>query len=115
MVVGQPYIRPHLNARSAKSFLVVDGAMEVVLFDASGGVYRHQRLERGRAAGTFLIRLSEPCYHTIIPVTETIVFVETSIGPHTCTIYAEWAPPVDGGAAACSYFAHLCAQVGVEL
>ena len=86
------YIQPHVNKYSAKSFLVLSGEMAVVLFDDEGSIETHHRLNSVNTEGDFMIRLEAPVYHTIVVLTDTVVFLETVLGPHEETLYAKFAP-----------------------
>jgi hypothetical protein len=46
-----------------------------------------------------MIRLNQPYWHTIIPLTEHLAFIESIIGPFTGNQFAPWAPSPDQGAA----------------
>ena len=87
------YIQPHINQRSAKSFLVVYGTMKLVLYDEDGSIRADD------AEANVLIRLNRPYFHTLIMLSDTVVFLETTLGPHKETIYADFAPqPNEKGA-----------------
>ena len=86
------YIQPHINEHSAKSFLVLLGEMVVVLFTEDGLIETCHRLTALGAGENFMVRLENPIYHTVIILTETVVFLETVLGPHEHTRYAKFAP-----------------------
>ena len=87
------YIRPHINDHSAKSFLVLDGAMVVVMYRDEGTINDHVHLGEFGSNTPFLLRLEEPVFHTIVPISKTVIFLETIKGPHMETRYATFAPP----------------------
>ena len=93
------YIQPHINQRSAKSFLVISGTMRLVLYDEDGSIRTHYDLSDDDAEANVLIRLNRPYFHTLIMLSDTVVFLETTLGPHKETIYADFAPkPNEKGA-----------------
>ena len=93
------YIQPHINQRSAKSFLVISGTMKLVLYDEDGSIRTHYDLSADDAEANVLIRLNRPYFHTLIMLSDTVVFLETTLGPHKETIYADFAPkPNEKGA-----------------
>ena len=93
------YIQPHINQRSAKSFLVISGTMKLVLYDEDGSIRAHYCLSADDAEANVLIRLNRPYFHTLIMLSDTVVFLETTLGPHKETIYADFAPqPNEKGA-----------------
>ena len=98
------YIRPHKNVRSSKSFHVVEGALACILFDDDGAIGDHWIMGEYSGNGTFLVRLSERRYHTLIPLTDTVVFVETILGPFQGTTYAPWAPEEGDSIEATAYY-----------
>lgn len=83
---------PHSNFKSGKSFHVVHGAMAVMLFSDSGALTAVCRLEAGAADAGRMVRLNRPYWHTIIPLSDYVVFIETIIGPFEGNRFAEWAP-----------------------
>ena len=87
------YIQPHINDHSAKSFLVLDGAMVVVMYRDEGTINDHVHLGEFGSNAPFLLRLEEPVFHTIVPISNTVIFLETIKGPHMETRYATFAPP----------------------
>lgn len=97
------YVRPHLMARSSKTYAMVDGEMAVVLFDDDGAMGDRHRLRDGGRGGPFLLRLMERRFHTLVPLTETAAFLEILPGPFGGTVYAPWAPQADGGDEAAAY------------
>ena len=106
------YIQPHINQRSAKSFLVVSGTMKLVLYDEDGSIRAHYRLSADDAEASVLIRLNRPYFHTLIVLSDTVVFLETTLGPHDETVYADFAPqPNKKGAA--EYMAWLEKQTDI--
>ena len=86
------YIQPHINLDSAKSFIVLDGKMAVVLFNNEGAVSSCVQLGVSNGASAFLLRLDDPVFHTVVPISTTVTFLETARGPHMRTCYAPFAP-----------------------
>ena len=88
------YIRPHKHLGKAESFHVIEGKVDVVLFDENGmirGVIRMGEYSSGLA---FYYRVSDPFYHTLLIRSDVLVFHEITIGPfnRTDNIFADWAP-----------------------
>jgi len=108
------YIRPHINHKSSKSFHIVKGALVCVLFTDTGEVSDHCRMTEAGGDGVFMIRLSESCYHTLIPLSDTVAYVETILGPFKSTTYAAWAPEETNRNEAMKYFNGLCLKVGLD-
>ena len=84
---------PHINFKSGKSFLALHGKFAVVVFSDDGKERRAIRLAQtdGSASGV-MTRLNTACWHTIIPLADYVVFLETIIGPFVGNRFAPWAP-----------------------
>lgn len=83
---------PHINFKSGKSFHVVRGEMAVMIFADDGSEVTPCRLGEGMSARGRMVRLNRPYWHTIIPLSDYVVFIETIIGPFAGNRFAEWAP-----------------------
>ena len=88
------YVRPHKHRQKSESFHVIEGELQVVIFDDAGQVVRVIRMGEFGSGGVFYYRLDEGLFHTVIPVSNWVVFHETTKGPfdRAETIFAEWAP-----------------------
>jgi cupin fold WbuC family metalloprotein len=83
---------PHINMKSAKSFHVIRGRMVLMVFSDDGRSVQPYRLAEMSEGVAFMVRLDRPCWHTIIPCTPFVAFIETIIGPFTGNQFAPWAP-----------------------
>lgn len=83
---------PHINFKSGKSFHAVRGEMAVMLFADDGREVTPCRIGEGTSGQGRMVRLNRPYWHTIIPLSDYIVFIETIIGPFTGNRFAAWAP-----------------------
>ena len=108
------YIQPHINLNSAKSFVVLEGEMAVVLFTHEGAISNHIRLGPSNSAADFLLRLDDPVFHSIVPISSTVTFLETVKGPHVQTHYAPFAPPPGDISASGKYMTWLTKELGLE-
>ncbi len=84
-------VRPHRHPGKTESFLMVEGDLDLVVFDDAGGteaVIAMGPMGHGRV---FHHRLSEPKWHSLLVKTEFAVFVETTSGPFQSG-GAEFAP-----------------------
>jgi cupin fold WbuC family metalloprotein len=110
MVIGHAemkYIRPHINENSFKSFTVLSGSMAVITFGASGVISKIFHLKEVGKGESFILRLNEPIFHTILSLEGTVIFIETTLGPHLTTRYAEFAPVPNDDAAVEKYLDFL--------
>lgn len=90
-----PYIRPHINKGSSKSYIIIDGEMVVAWFKEDGDLLKTCFLSSTEGEMNRIIRFENEIFHTLLPLTTSVTFVETILGPHVNTIYAPWAPTID--------------------
>lgn len=83
---------PHINFKSGKSFHVVRGSMAVMLFSDDGTDITACRLGAESDHNARMVRINDPVWHTIIPLSDFVVFIETISGPFTGNQFAPWAP-----------------------
>lgn len=88
------YVRPHKHSHKTESFHIIEGELDVVLFDDSGKVTKIIEMGTIGSGKHFCYRTVEDKWHTVIPRTETVVFHETTNGPFTLdgSVQAPWAP-----------------------
>ncbi len=110
------YVRPHKHLGKSESFHIIKGNLKVVIFDEQGNVCKVINMGDYRSRDMFYYRLPEAYFHTVIPLSDFVVFHETTNGPFKPedTIYAEWAPLEDEGEAKTSYLDKLMAQLGMD-
>ena len=108
------YIQPHINVHSAKSFVVLDGDMIVVMYKNDGTINRHIHLSNYDSCLEFLLRIDEPVFHTVLATSNTVTFLETVKGPHRETCYAPFAPSPANVSEAEKYMDWLMDEVGVN-
>ena len=92
------YIRPHKHIRKSESFHIIEGSFFLVVFDESGKVIEKALMNEAQENGNFICRLDRNLWHMLIPITDFIVFHETTEGPYTDvdnSIFAPWAPKDD--------------------
>ena len=99
------YVRPHKHLGKSESFHVIEGDVDVVLFDDDGGVSDFIPMGAFASGRPFFYRIAAPRYHTLLIRSDVLVFHETTGGPfrRDDTVFAPWAPE-DGDAAAVSRF-----------
>jgi len=85
------YIRPHRHINKTESFHVIEGKGVVFFFNDDGKVINYLVLD---SIETLIYRLSEPLWHTIVPVSEFFIIHEVTSGPFhkNDSSYATWAP-----------------------
>lgn len=107
------YVRPHKHLAKSESFHVVQGEMDVVVFDPHGNVTDVMRLGDYRSGRTFYYRMHEPMFHTLMIRSDVVVFHEITGGPFRPedTIFAPWEPALDDVAAQQSFRRRLDAEI----
>ena len=89
------YIRPHKHPNKSESFHIIEGALDIVVFDDSGGVLEVIEMGEYSSGAHFYWRLSESHFHMVIPRSDIVVFHETTNGPFqraTSNVPAHWSP-----------------------
>ncbi len=101
VLIRGTYIRPHRHAHPPKSesFLVLEGAADVIIFDEAGVITDRYRLGSESAqARIWGIDLPPGVWHTILPRTARAVCFEVKPGPWdpaSDNEFATWAPGED--------------------
>ncbi|HVL13628.1 MAG TPA: WbuC family cupin fold metalloprotein [Gemmata sp.] len=106
------YVRPHRHAGKSESFHVIEGELDVVLFDDGGTIRDVIRMGPYQSGKAFYYRLMEPAFHTVLVNSPHALFHETTNGPFdpAAAEFANWAPPEDAPEAA-EYLSALRARV----
>lgn len=104
VMLRDTYVRPHRHVTPPKSesFLVLDGAVAVFLFDDDGRVTARHDLGVDGVRG---IDLGPGLWHSLVVLAEHVVIYEVKPGPWdpaTDKEMAPWAPP-EGDASALAY------------
>ncbi len=88
------YVRPHKHLNKTESFHVIEGKLSVVIFEDGGELKKVIPMSAYGNGTTFYYRLNESLFHTVIPISEWVVFHEVVNGPFDKgdTSFAAWAP-----------------------
>jgi len=88
------YVRPHKHLHKSESFHVIEGEVDVVLFDDSGNITEVIKMGEYSTGRNFYFRIAEPYYHTLLIRSDILVFHETTNGPfnYSDTVFADWSP-----------------------
>ncbi len=103
------YVRPHKHENKVESFHIVEGAVDVVIFEDSGNIREVVEMGDYRSGKNFFYRLTQPLYHTLILRSDLLIVHETTNGPfrRADTIFAGWAPEETDEKAAAAYMEKL--------
>lgn len=88
------YVRPHKHPGKSESTHIIEGLVDVVLFDDEGQIERVISMGDYASGKTFYYRMATPIFHTLIIRSEVLVFHEITNGPfdRSATVFAPWAP-----------------------
>lgn len=94
-ISADSYIRPHKHTRKVESFHIVEGKVDVVVFDDAGTIADVIELGDITTGRNFYYRLSDPMFHTLLIYNDFLVVHEVTGGPFVAneTILAQFAPP----------------------
>lgn len=108
--------RPHRHQGKSESFHMIEGDLYVLVFDDTGRVIRTVHMGPPGSGRQYCYRLCRPTWHAIVPISELVVFHETTAGPFVqgdAAQFADWAPA--GGSALGAFLdASLAAGVALE-
>lgn len=92
--VRDVFVPPHRHVGKSESFHMIDGALDVVIFEDGGAIKDVIHLAAPGGDQAFYYRLSKPYYHTVLPTSDVVVFHEITNGPfrREDMEFAPWAP-----------------------
>jgi len=87
-------VRPHRHKAKTESFHMIEGILDIVLFDDKGGTEKIARLGPLGSGHIFCYRLCVSQFHAVLPLSEFVVMCETTTGPwvQDDAEFAPWAP-----------------------
>lgn len=99
------YVRPHKHLGKPESFHVIEGAVDVVVFDENGEVCEVIKMGNYASDRVFYYRISTALYHTLLIRSDILVFHETTAGPfnRADSVFASWSPE-ENDSVACELF-----------
>ena len=93
----ETYIRPHRHPGKSESFHIIEGELDVVLFEPTGEIREVIRMGPYASGNVFFYRLNEQCFHSVLVNTPHVLIHETTNGPFNPdeTEFANWSPTED--------------------
>ena len=90
----EAYVRPHKHVNKSESYHLIEGEAAILTYADDGAASDTIRLSEHPALGAVFCRISGNVYHTLVFLSEYVVFHETTNGPFKReeTLYAPWAP-----------------------
>jgi cupin fold WbuC family metalloprotein len=94
-LASRSYIRPHRHVSKSESFHIVEGQVDVAVFDDAGTIVDVIQMGAPDSGRCFYYRLSDSAFHTLIIHTDFLVIHEVTNGPFAVdgTVLADFAPP----------------------
>ena len=88
------YVRPHKHLGKIESMHIVEGIVDVALFDDKGIITDIIEMGDYSSGRKFYYRISDPVYHTLLIRSDVLVFHETVNGPFSrdTMVFAPWSP-----------------------
>lgn len=88
------YVRPHKHPGKSESTHIIEGMVDVVMFDDDGQIESVIPMGDYASGRVFYYRVAVPVFHTLIIRSDVLVFHETTNGPfdRADTVFAPWAP-----------------------
>ena len=88
------YVRPARHIGKVETLSIIEGECMALLFDEDGAVTTSLRMGPPANGRSFFYRMPEMQYHTLVFLSEWLVFMETTIGPFSAamTEFPAWAP-----------------------
>jgi cupin fold WbuC family metalloprotein len=113
VLARRTYIRPHKHIGKSESFHMIEGMLDLVLFETNGEIREVIELGAPGSHRKFFYRLSAAEYHGLLLRTDPVVFHETTNGPFRQgdAILAPWAPEDSDSNRAAEYMSELTRRV----
>lgn len=109
-ICANSYIHPHKHNKKVESFYIIEGLVDVVLFNDMGSIIDVVELGGLATGKNFYYRLSDSLFHTLLIHTDFLVLHEVTNGPFVQneTILAPFAPQENQVKEVHAYVNNLC-------
>jgi len=116
-ISADSYIHPHRHIGKAESFHIIDGEVDVAVFDNNGMLSDVIQLGPPGSGRSFYYRLSHSAFHTLLIRSDFLVVHEVTNGPfdRDQTVLAPFAPNEGRGDEARDYIKQVSIQVAEYL
>jgi len=103
------YIHPHKHVNKTESFHILEGTVDIIIFDDEGEIRDVIKLGEPKSSRAFFYRLTNNMFHTLLIKTEYLVLHEVTTGPfdRSRTILADFAPDEDNAKEVSEYTSKL--------
>ena len=88
------YVRPHKHLNKTESVHIIDGLVDVVVFDDDGKITDVMQMGDYKSGRVFYYRMQYPYFHTLLIHSDILLFHEVTNGPfnRSDTVFAPWSP-----------------------
>ena len=88
------YVRPHKHLGKSESFHIIEGMVDVVIFNETGEITNVFHMGDMQSGLDFYYRIDQPFFHSLVIRSELLVFHEITKGPFNreATVFADWSP-----------------------
>ena len=103
------YVTPHRHFGKSKSFLILEGTADILLFSEDGNIDAVIKMGPQESGLPFFYRMPAEKFHSLAIESELLVFVESTKGPFDLADreHAVWAPDPDDTEKGRAYIASL--------
>ena len=108
-ISSKSYIRPHKHFEKSESFHIIEGGVDVIIFDEYGEINDVIKLGEKASGRNYYYKLSESKFHTLIIHSDILVMHEITNGPfeQDQSVYASFSPEEDDAEAVIQYIETL--------
>jgi len=112
-ITSKSYIRPHKHLTKIESFYVIEGEVDVVMFDDSGNVVAITELAEPGGEKNSYFKMTENLFHTLVLRSECLILHEVTNGPFISdeSLLAPFSPAEDAKLEGIKYLSDLKEKV----
>src|SRR5579864_1112978 len=81
VIAKSSYVRPHKHINKSESFHMIEGQLDVIIFDDEGNILEIIPMGNPASGENFFYRLSTDHFHSLVIKSDFVVFHETTNGP----------------------------------
>jgi cupin fold WbuC family metalloprotein len=109
---SETYIAPHRHLDKSETFIVLEGLVDIMLFDQQGGLSKVFKMGPVSSGHPFFYRMAPRQFHSLSIESELLVFIESTKGPFRSDDCenAAWAPGPDDAANGRAFIASMLAS-----
>ena len=74
-------VKIHKHVNKPEAFHIIEGHLRITLFDDFGKIIKTIEMSDFQSGKAFYYRLEDPLFHSVIPMSEYVIFHEITKGP----------------------------------